>query len=336
MKHNVETGGLDDSTDLDAKLTEAHYNRALSYLKLGELELATEAAQAALEINQSYPLALSLLELIKQEYFVIGLTSIKEGEISEGIRSFQSAVNIDPTFTEAYYEIGRACLWLDKLDEAEKVAEKVFDLDSESAHELLSGIKQAYYVRGRTDLSRDRLERAKASIDKALRINSDYKPGHQLLEGIKSAYYIRGLNFLNKNQYDPAITSFESLLSMDAGFAKAHCGIAHVYFAQGKLEAAGESVSEALCLDFNYESARELLKKVKYAYCDGVLNFLSKNQYSTTIYVEPKWQDALVYLEQGELEEVEKVVSGVLGFDSRYKIDLACWFDSDYRFDSDY
>ena len=348
MEHNVETGGLDDSTYIDAKLTEAHYNRAFGYLRLGELELATEAAQTALEINQSYPPALSLLELIKQEYFVRGLTSIKEKEISDGIRSFQFAVDIDVTFTEAYYEIGRAYLRLDELDEAEKAAKKVLVLDSESAHKLLDRIKRAYYVRGRTYLSQDRLERAKGEVDEALRIDSDYKPAHQLLEGIKYAYYTRGLNFLNKNQYDVAITFFQALLSIDAGFAEAHCGIAHVYFVQGKLEAAGEAVSEALRLDSGYESARELLKKVKYAYCDGVLNFLNKSQYSTAItafedtfavdadYVEAKWEDALAYLEQGELGEAEKVINEVLGFGSNYRFNLDYWFNSNCKFDSDY
>ena len=51
MKHNTETGDLFDFTDLDEKLTEAHYNRALGYLRLGEFELATKAAQTILKIN---------------------------------------------------------------------------------------------------------------------------------------------------------------------------------------------------------------------------------------------------------------------------------------------
>ena len=35
---------------------------------------------------------------------------LKKTRLSEGIRSFQSAVTIDPVFIEAYCEIGRAFL----------------------------------------------------------------------------------------------------------------------------------------------------------------------------------------------------------------------------------
>ena len=120
MEHNAETGDLFDFTDLDEKLTEAHYNRALGYLRLGELELATKAARIVLEINQGYPPALSLLELIRQEYFVRGLTSVKDNKVNEGIRAFQSTIAIDPTFVDASYELARLYLKQGELEEAEK------------------------------------------------------------------------------------------------------------------------------------------------------------------------------------------------------------------------
>ncbi|MCY3739766.1 MAG: sigma-70 family RNA polymerase sigma factor [Candidatus Poribacteria bacterium] len=348
MEQNPETGGLDDSTDLDVKLTEVHYNRAFGYLKLGELELATEAAQAALEINQDYSPALSLLDLITQEYFVIGLTSIKENKVNEAIRAFQFAVTIDPSFVDAYYEIGRAYLWQDDLDEAEKTAMIVLERGSESAYDLLNRIKQAYYARGRECLEWNELVSAKVAVDEALRLDSDYKPAHHLLEKIKYAYYNRGLNFLDQNEYDAAISAFEGLLAIDADFTEAYCWIARAHFMQDKLEAAGKAVSEALRLNSDYEPARELLKDVKYAYCDSVINFLEKNQYSTaaisfedslavdTDYVEAKWKSALAYLEQAELEETEKVINEVLGFSSNYRFNLDYWFSSDCEFDSDY
>ena len=350
MKHNIEANRLNDSTDLDAKLTKAHYNRALSYLKLSELELATEAAQTTLEINRNYRPAISILELIKQEYFVRGLTFIKKNEINEGIRAFQSAVDIDPTFADAYYEIGHAYLELNELNEAEKAAKKVlrFDSDFKSAHGLLEKIKQAYCARGRKYVGWNMLLSAKGAVDEALKLDFEYKPAHQLLEKIKYAYYVQGLESLNKNEYEKAISSFESLLIIDASFAKGYCGIAHVYFKQGKFEDAGKAIGKALGLDSDYESARELLKKIKYAYCDDVLDFLNKNQHSTAItlfgddlainvdYMEAKWEDALVYLELGELGEVEKSINQALGFNSDDKIDLDYWFNSDCEFDSDY
>ena len=131
---------------------------------------------------------------------------------------------------------------------------------------------------------------------------------------------------------------------INAKLTETYYNLALGYIRLGKLEAAGEAVSEALCLDPNYELARKLLKKMKYAYCDCVLNFLNKDQYSTAItpfedgfvvntdYMEANWKDVLVYLEQGELGEAKRVVNRALGFDSDDKIDLAYWFDSDYWF----
>ena len=179
-------------------------------------------------------------------------------------------------------------------------------------------------------------------------MDSEYKPARQLLEKIKYTYYTQGLKSLNKNEYEKAIASFESLLVIDADFAEGHYGIAHVYFKQGKFEDAGEVISKALRLDSDYKSARELLKKIKYAYCDDVLDFLNKKQHSTAITsfedglainvdcMEAKWEDALVYLEMGELGEAEKSINQALGFYSDDKIDLDYWFNSDCEFDSDY
>ncbi len=67
MEHNAETGDLFDFTDLDEKLTEAHYNRAVGYLKIGQLELAAQASMDALEINPDYAPVHALLEPLKSE-----------------------------------------------------------------------------------------------------------------------------------------------------------------------------------------------------------------------------------------------------------------------------
>ena len=299
MKHNVETGGLDDSTDLDAKLTETHYNRALSYLKLGELELATEAAQAALEINQNYSPILSLLELIKQEYFVRGLTSVKESEISEGIRAFQSAVDINPTFADAYCEIGRAYLSQDELDEAEKAAKKVlrFDFGFKSAHELLEKVKCSYCDRACTYYRQGKLTSAEQATNEALRLDSDYEPAQELLEKIKHAYYFHG----------------------------------RFYLAQGALEKAKHAANEVLRLDSGSESAPELLEQIKYKYYARGLNSLNKNNYGTAItsfqnllaldasFMEARCGIVRAYLGQGNLVIAEKVIRKILEFDSGYE-----------------
>ncbi len=287
-------GGLFDCTDLDTKLIEAHYNRAISYLRLGELELATKAAQTALMINQGYPPALSILDLIKQEYWTNGLTSIKENKIDRGIFAFQCAVNIDPAFTDAYFQL--ACLYLKKneLEAAEKTAKKILRLNSGSvsAHELMEQITDAYCIRGRVALKRSRLMGAKAAVDEALRLDSNYELAHELMEQIKWSYYNQGVTFLEQNQYNKAIVSFEDALAIDSCFTEAHCGIVRTYLTQRSLASAEEVLRERL--DLNSAPARELLKKIKDAY----------------------YNSGVLYLGQGKFADAEKAIKEVLRFDS--------------------
>ena len=298
MEHNAETGDMFDFTDLDEKLTEAHYNRAFGYLRLGELELATKAAQMVLKINHDYPPALSLLELIRQEYFVRGLTFIKENKVNDGIRAFQSVLTIDPTFADAYYELARLYLKQDKLEKAEKATKKVLRLDSESAHELLDAIKRAYCTHGQADLRLDRLTSAKAAVDEALRLDSNYKPAHALLEQIKNAHYDQGIVFLGQDRYKKAIANFKSALAIDACFTKAYCGLANVYLELGELASAERTVKDLWDLDSDCEPARELSEKIKYAYYDRVC----------------------VCLKRGKFKDVEKAIKEILLLDSSGKL----------------
>ena len=282
MEHNAETGDLFDFTDLDEKLTEARCNLALGYLKLGELELAAKAAQDALEIDQSYPPALSLLELIKQEYFVSGLTSIKENNIDAGIRAFQSAVTIDPVFIDAYCEIGSAYLKQGDLKAAEKAITKALRIDSNcpTARKFLEEVKHAYCVHGRDYLRENLFSEALYAFECALEIDSTFtearcgiggvylKQGNlgaaeaiirqvlrldfscpfvnDLLKEIKDIYYVNGFNSLKQGQYEKAVHFFDSFLTMNVDFAEVYCGLALAYLGQGKFSTASWWIRQAM------------------------------------------------------------------------------------------
>ncbi len=296
MRRNAKTLELFDSTDLDAKLVEANYNNAVGYLKIGEIELARQAALRAIKIEADHPPTQALLELIKQEYFVNGLTSIKENKISEGIRAFQSAITIDTTFIDAYCEIGRAFLMQGELNETEKAAKKVLRLDSSSgsARELLEKVKCSYYDQARAYLRQDEFTSAEKAIRETLRLDSNYEPARGLLKKIKNSYYDQGMTFLEQSLYNEAIASFESALAMNADFIEAYCGIARAYLNQGVLVSAEDTVREVLRLDPNYEPANILLVEIKNVY----YNF------------------GIEYLRQGKFTDAEKAIAEVLRLDS--------------------
>ena len=339
MRLNTETLELFDSTDLDAKLIEAHYKNAVGYLKIGEIELASQAARRTLKIDADHPPTRTLLELIKQEYFINGLTLIKENKISEGIRSFQSAVTIDSTFVDAYCEIGRAFLRQGKLDEAEKAAKKVLRLDSgsESAHEFLEKIKRVYCKRARTYLRQGKFTSAEKAIGEVLRLDSDYELAHELLERVKCAYYDQGIAFLRQNQYDKAIASFESALAIDNGFLEAHCEIVRAYLRQGMLKSAEDAIRKVLRFDSSYGPAYTLLSEIKDAYYNFTIEYLKQGKFSDVekmvkelsrldasgellLKIKDVYCDrGRGYLSQGKFEFAKKAVKGILRLDSSHK-----------------
>ena len=341
MEHNAETGDLLDFTDLDEKLTEAHYNRALGYLRLGELELATGAAQDALEIDQSYSPALSLLELIKQEYFVSGLTSIKKNNIDAGLRAFQSAVTIDPVFIDAYCEIGRAYLKQGNLKAAEEAITEALRIDSNcpTACKFLGEVKRAYCVRGRANLRKNLFTAALHAFECALEIDSTFtearcgigsvylKQGNlgaaeaiirqvsrldcscpfvnDLLKKIKDTYYARGFNSLNQSQYEEAVTFFESFLTIDVDCIEAYCGLALAYLRQGKLSVAQEIVSSILGFSSDYASTYDWFDSGYESICD----FFGELK---CVYYE----QGVTFLEQNRYEKAVTCFENVIAIDA--------------------
>ncbi len=109
-------------TEIDIKLIETYLNTTVGYLSIGELELAMQATMKALEINSNYRPACVLLETIKQEYLICGLTYLKENRFNDAIRVFQRAIAIDPNLIEVYCELGQ--IYLRQLDKEENNPEE--------------------------------------------------------------------------------------------------------------------------------------------------------------------------------------------------------------------
>ena len=219
----------------------------------------------------------------------------------------------------------------DKLEEAEKATKKVLRLDSGSANDLLDAIKRAYCTRGQADLRLDRLTSAKAAVDEALRLDSNYKPAHALLERIKNAYYDQGIVSLGQGENKEAIANFKSVLMIDGRFIKAYCGITNAHLKSGELASAEETVKDILRLDSSDKSANELLEKIKMGYCNRGDSFLRRGWYKAAIStfekaleIDPGFMKAhcgiaSVHLDQRALAHAAEIVRKVLCLDSEYE-----------------
>lgn len=196
-----------DFTELDEKLAKAHCNRAISYLKIDQLELATQAVTDALEISLDYGPAHALLEPLKQEYFIRGLTFVKENGFDQAALSFQRAVAIDPTFVDAHCELGGVYLRQGQLEMAKIAIDEALKADFNylPARAFLVEIKNAYYTRGISFLSEGQCNEAISDFQNAIIIDADFAEAHCQLGGA----YLKQLDTLEKNteEFRPNRTS---------------------------------------------------------------------------------------------------------------------------------
>ena len=106
-----------------------YVNQGYTYLNQGRLEIATEKARDALDIDPPYQNAKKLLEKIKQKYFDQGVNYIKAEEYAKAIPPLKKAITIDSQFKEAYCNLGRSHLKLGEFEQAIAAAEKALAID---------------------------------------------------------------------------------------------------------------------------------------------------------------------------------------------------------------
>lgn len=284
---------LNDSSILDAKLTEAHYNRAVGYLKIGQLELATQASMDALEINPNYAPVHALLEPLKQEYLIRGLTFLKENKFEQAVHAFQCAVTIDPTFVDAHYEIGRVYLEQGKLEMAKIAVDKVLESDFNylPAHSLLKEIKHAYFVQGLTSLDENRCDNAISDFQHALAINAGFAEAHC---GLVRAY----LRQLEKKKKDSerinllvlATKSVEEAVRIDSDYELAR-GLSNILHNLWLEEDAYHNLLDSLIEGIHLNVVKLVESGKLFTNIGGELEFL----FSVHIYSEDDYENAEDY-----------------------------------------
>ena len=254
----------------------------------------------------------------KQKHYEASCDYLGQKQYEAAVDELKDAINIDPIYTDAHYELGRVYLVQDDLEAAENAAKKVLGLTENNhpdSQKLLDAIAryrfgcnflnnsewnmainkfqesinlesiftEAHCGLSKAHLEAGNLEAAKNAAAEALRLIDEYSPAQKLLVKIKRKYYYRGIRYFNNKQYNQAITEFQEALKIDRNFKGAHLAVGEAYLQLEELKEAEKSAREALQIDSTYQHATELLEKVKQKHKEYGDNYRNRKAYTEAL-----------------------------------------------------
>ena len=177
------------------------------------------------------------------DHLLSGSKFLQDKKMSEAIREFETAVNLDPENARANLLLGLALEGQNDLEKAVAYLEK-----SASSQPSYS----AYYNLGLSYASLSQLDKSMTSFEKAAEINTkSYEAFHQLGK-------VRAASL----QFEKAIEAYRQAASLNAKFPDAYQGMGSAYYWSGDLTLALQQVDELNKLGFE-SHARQLERWIK-------------------------------------------------------------------------
>ena len=274
-------------------LKRAHYNLARAYRESGNLEAATNAITETLRLDPNYQRAHELADTIKQEHYNRGITYLNDERYSEAVTAFQNAITLDSDFATAHYNLGLAYLKMEAYPRAVPSLEKTIALDPNHT--------AAYHALALSYLGQQELGKARGAAREALKIDANYQPARSLLEAIdpsfipmpspstpetqnvppseseqpvnpqpetkssKETHHELGIAYLDAKMPTEAIAEFQKAIDLDPDFIASHISLGTLYLEMGQLDDAENAAKEALRIDADSQSARQLLDDIEQA-----------------------------------------------------------------------
>ncbi len=182
----VINGVAVDDDDI-AQEAESWYYRGLSQARAGNLELAIESYEKAVQIKPD----------VHEYWFNRGLTLFHLGQLEDAIASYDKAIEIKNDFYKGWYSRGRALGELGFLEEA--------IVSFNTAIEIRPNYQEAWSSNGLALLKLGRVDEAIFSYDKSLELEP-LDPEN---------WYYRGVALSGNGEYDSAIDSYDKALEIE-------------------------------------------------------------------------------------------------------------------------
>ncbi len=176
-------------------------------------------------------------------HFNSGVAFYNQKEFSKAIQSYQKVIELDPTYVEAYNNLGIIYQTIGDADRAFAAYQK--------ATEINPRYQKGYNNLGILLLLQGRYEEAREAFNKALTINPKNIESHINL----------GILFKKKGQWNEAIESYQKALEIDPLHRETHYNIALLYEQLENLELAIGHYQQFIQL--SSKSHSELVSKVR-------------------------------------------------------------------------
>ena len=185
-----------------------------------------------------------IADLKVQCHYNLGLAYYQGGSIEKAIAAYQTAIQLEPNFADAYGGLGIIYWRNGDLDAAIRHCQKAIKIAPENI-EFHQNLTQIYWQKGMYD-------RAAIGYRIILELNpSDEKALHHL-----------GIILLSKQAYDEAVSCFQKVLQINPDNALTHGALGTAYYKLGEEGPAIHEFQEVLRLDPQNQDAREMLKRL--------------------------------------------------------------------------
>jgi len=212
----------------------------------------------------------------------LGWEDMRAEQWEKAVKSFQSAIDIDPTFETPYYGLGRAFMGLKKFDFAIVVLEKCRDLYRAQAGRQFTNAQEAQrYRQDRITEIDDQLRQAQSGPQTAARaemvrqmqnvrrdIQENIQRGNNMtIESSVPAWVSLSLGsaYFRSGRIKDAEQEYKNAIVADGKAGEAHSNLAVVYFETGRYAEASAAIKAAKKTGFkiNPQLEKAILDKSK-------------------------------------------------------------------------
>ncbi|MFH1516100.1 MAG: tetratricopeptide repeat protein [bacterium] len=199
----------------------------------------------------------------------MGMTLARDGLFSDAIMHFQSAIEINPNFAQAYHNIGIVHEYLEHYQESQAYLEKAQKLDPENTQTE----RTLHRIEFMLEYQPDGIKKYETDLNKALmamgRDNTDLQLADNILEDLvlENPSGIEARNALGvvearQGYGKKAEKMFLKIINEEPGYIYAYINLATIYESKGDFSQALEYLSKAVNLADDKGSKREINRRI--------------------------------------------------------------------------